>query len=164
MRPSTTNRRAVVLANPTATCRGPSAPVLSERRLTTARASVHSLARAELAVTPVVHLHASSLKEMVDCGAFRGATVVRPAQPPAVLYLRPPGGKLKPGHANAEGDAVYRGEFKRVVHGASLCCGWAHRAHLVIRSEWLVSRYMKATLSFAYCESNVRSTELARDT
>ena len=41
---------------------------------------------------------------MVDCGAFRGATVVRPAQPPAVLYLRPPGGKLKPVNANAEGD------------------------------------------------------------
>ena len=67
MRPTTTNR---VLADPTGTFGGPSAPVLSERRLTTARAGIHSLARAELAVTPVLHLHASLLKEMVDCRAF----------------------------------------------------------------------------------------------
>jgi len=101
VRPSTDR---VALASPTTTraASGPAAPFLLERRqhLSTARAGIHPFARAELAMTPVVHPHPGSLKELVDCGAFRGATVVGPAQPPASLDLRPPGGELQPGNAN----------------------------------------------------------------
>ena len=50
----------------------------------------------------------------------------------------------------------------RRMHVISFADG--HRAHLVKRSKWLVSRYMKATLSLAYCKSSEPSTELARDT